>query len=85
MFGNSVLRTKLAHANILQTKQAKTGLIRNHIKTDNQVPTIAKKPRKSRLFKNLIRQDITRSKVPSALLLSVGCGFDSRRGRLQTN
>lgn len=46
MFGNSVLRTKLAHANILQTKQAKTGLIRDHIRTDNQVPTIAKKPRK---------------------------------------
>ena len=46
MFGNSVLRTKLAHANILQTKQAKTGPIRDHIRTDNQVPTIAKKPRK---------------------------------------
>ena len=46
MFGNSVLRTKLAHASILQTKQAKTGLIRDHIRTDNQVPTIAKKPRK---------------------------------------
>ena len=56
LFSNSVLRTKLAHANILQTKQAKTGLIRDHIRTDNQVPTIAKKPRKSRLFKNFIRQ-----------------------------
>lgn len=56
MFGNSVLRTKLAHANILQTKQAKTGLIQDHIRTDNQVPTIANNPRKSRLFKNFIRQ-----------------------------
>ena len=56
MFGNSVLRTKLAHANILQTKQAKTGPIRDHIRTDNQVPTIANNPRKSRLFKNFIRQ-----------------------------
>ena len=56
VFGDSVLRTKLAHANILQTKQAKTGLIWDHIRTDNQVPTIAKKPRKSRLFKNFIRQ-----------------------------
>ena len=56
LFGNSVLRTKLAHANILQTKQAKTGLIRDHIRTDNQVSTIANNPRKSRLFKNFIRQ-----------------------------
>ena len=56
MFGNSILKTKLAHANILQTKQAETGLIWDHIRTDNQVPTIAKKPRKSGLFKNFIRQ-----------------------------
>ena len=54
MFGNSVLRTKLAHANILQTKQAKTGLIRDHIRTDNQVPTIAKKPRKYAAFWHLM-------------------------------
>ena len=40
----------------MEEEYEKAGLIRDHIRTDNQVPAIAKELRKSRPFKNFIRQ-----------------------------
>lgn len=54
VIGNSVLRTLLAHANKMPTFMPETGAFKDDIKADSEVPTRAKKARKSRLFKDSI-------------------------------
>lgn len=81
MTGNPVLRTLLAHANKMPTFMPETGAFKDNIKADSEVPTRAKKARKSGVFKDSIKHKESQRKMPSALLLSTRCGFDSRMGR----
>ena len=55
MTGNPVLITLLAHANKMPTFMPETGAFKDDIKADSEVPTRAKKARKSGVFKDSIK------------------------------
>ena len=55
MIGNPVLKTLLAHANKMSTFMPGTGAFKDNIKADSEVPTRAKKARKSGVFKDSIK------------------------------